>query len=380
MLQRFQIMLFALLGTALLPALAQTQQPTTPARQNTCVQYMPLGKIYLGQGLTDQAYLAFSSCVTLEPNNTEALHWLGSTETKLKLFSPAVEHLKKCISVDGKYWRCYVSLADAYRFQWRSSSDRSRLTSLLDEALKVLDDAERVTTTNDSKAAVYNMRGTIFKDRGDATKAIESFERAVALSPNSAVILFNLGALYVSTNKLDKAIEVLKRAVNIMPRDAEFRAYLARAYRARNEKGDLDLAADQATQAYNLCGATRCKNAFVIGQYGIVLFLQTNLNLARPTLEQSIKADTGAIYHENSYFLGRAYLQLGRAKDAKAQFSRSVFLNVDNELYWYWLGQSNEALGEKEDACKNYAKAIQFAGGAGQYKEAEKASIALKCK
>ena len=378
MLRRFPILLFALLGTALMPALAQNQQPAPPAR--SCVQYMPLGKLYLGQGLTDQAYLAFSSCVTLEPNNTEALQWLGVTETKLKLFSPAVEHLKKCISLDAKYWQCYVNLADAYRFQWRSSSDRSRLTALLDEALKVLDDAERIVTTNASKAAVANMRGTIYKDRGDASKAIESYERAAVLSPTSGVILFNLGALYVSTNKLDKAIEVLKRAVNITPKDAEFRAYLARAYRARNEKGDLEEAADQAIQAYNLCGAARCKNAFVIGQYGIVLFLQNNLNLARPTLEQAIKADTGLIYHENSYFLGRLYLQLGRAKDSKAQFSRAVLLNVDNELYWYWLGQSNEALGEKEEACKSYAKAIQFAGGAGQYKDAEKASTALKCK
>jgi tetratricopeptide (TPR) repeat protein len=377
-LRRFPILLLTLLGTSLMPVVAQNQ-PTQP-RSNTCVQYMPLGKLYFGQNLVDQAYLAFSSCVTLEPSNTEALQWLGSTEIRLKLFSPAVEHLKKCISVDAKYWQCYVTLADAYRYQWRTSSDRSRLMSLLDEALKVLDDAERVTATNASKAAVFNMRGTIYKDRGDPAKAIENFEKAATLSPSSGVILFNLGALYVSTNKLDKAIEVLKRAVNIMPQDAEFRAYLARAYRARNEKDDLELAADQSTQAYNLCGATKCKNAFVIGQYGIVLFLQGNLNLSRPTLEQAVKADTGLIYHENFYHLGRIYLQLGRAKDAKGQFTRAILINVENQLYWYWIGQANEATGEKDDACKSYTKAIQLAGGAGQYKDAERASAALKCK
>jgi tetratricopeptide (TPR) repeat protein len=307
-----------------MPALAQNQPTPTPKPPNTCAQFMPLGKLYLGQGFTDQAYVAFSSCVSLEPNNTEALHWLGSTETRLKLFSPAIEHLKKCVSVDAKYWRCYVALADAYRYQWRSSSDRTRLLILLDEALKVLDDAERVATTNDAKAAVHNMRGNIYKDRGEVTKAIESFEKATVFAPTSGVILFNLGALYFSTNKLDKAIEVLKRAVNLMPRDAEFRAYLARAYRERNQKGDLEEASDQATQAYNLCGAARCKNASVIGQYGIVLFLQNNLNLARTILEQATKADTGAIYHENYYFLGRIYLQLGRAKETKNPITLAV--------------------------------------------------------
>lgn len=374
MLRRFSVLLLAFF--AFTPAMAQNQQPNRP---NTCAQFMPLGKLYYGQGLIDQAYIAFRSCVELEPRNTEALQSLGRTEARLKLYSAAIEHLKSCIGVDAKFWRCYVTLADTYRLQWRGSSDRSRLISLLDEALKILDDAERVATTPEAKTAIFNMRGTIYKDRSDEAKAIENFEKAVALSPNEVNPLFNLGALYFATNKLDKAIEVLKRAVNIAPQDVEVRAYLARALRERGGKTDLTEASDQATQAYNLCGAARCKNAFVIGQYGIILFLQNNLNLARPTLEQAVKADTGLIYHENFYFLGRVYLQLGRGKDAKGQISRAVLLDVDNQLYWFWLGQANEATGEKDDACKAYAKAVQVAGGAGQYKEAERAQAALKC-
>ncbi len=374
MLRRFSVLLLAFF--AFTPAMAQNQQPNRP---NTCAQFMPLGKLYYGQGLIDQAYIAFRSCVELEPRNTEALQSLGRTEARLKLYSAAIEHLKSCIGVDAKFWRCYVTLADTYRLQWRGSSDRSRLISLLDEALKILDDAERVATTPEAKTAIFNMRGTIYKDRSDEAKAIENFEKAVALSPNEVNPLFNLGALYFATNKLDKAIEVLKRAVNIAPQDVEVRAYLARALRERGGKTDLTEASDQATQAYNLCGAARCKNAFVIGQYGIILFLQNNLNLARPTLEQAVKADTGLIYHENFYFLGRVYLQLGRGKDAKGQISRAVLLDVGNQLYWFWLGQANEATGEKDDACKAYAKAVQVAGGAGQYKEAERAQAALKC-
>jgi tetratricopeptide (TPR) repeat protein len=375
-LQRFSVLL-VLLGVLGSPVLAQNQPSNPP---NTCAQFMPLGKLYVSQGLTDQAYIAFRSCVTLEPNNTEALLWLGQTEIRLKLFSAAIEHLKKCVSVDAKNWRCYVAMADAYRNQWRTSSDRSRQVGLLDEGLKVLDEADRIATTNEGKGSIANMRGNIYKDRGDVAKAVSSFERAVQLRPDAGVIWFNLGSLYVASNQLTKAVDALKKAINLMPQDAEFRAYLARALRERNQAGDLTEAADQATQAYNLCGAARCKNAFVIGQYGIVLYLQNNLSLARPTLEQAIKADTGNIFHENAYFLGRIYMQLGRAKDAKSLFSRAILLDVDNQLYWFWLGQSNEALGEKEAACKAYDKAIELAGGAGQYKDAERASSALKCK
>lgn len=377
MLQRFSVLL-VLLGILGSPALAQNQPANNPPR--TCAQFVPLGKLYVQQGLIDQAYIAFRSCVTLEPKNTEALLLLGNAEIRLKLFSAAVEHFKQCVGADAKYWLCYVAMADAYRNQWRNSSDRSRQVALLDEGLKVLDDADRIATTNESKGSIANMRGNIYKDRGDVAKAVQAFERAAQLRPDAGVIWFNLGALYVSSNQLTKAVEALKKAINLMPRDAEFRAYLARALRERNQTGDLAEAADQSTQAYNLCGGARCRNSFVVGQYGIVLYLQNNLNLARPVLEQAVKADVGNIYHENSYFLGRVYMQLGRAKDGKSQFSRAVIIDPDNQLYWFWLGQSNEALGEKEAACKSYAKAIELAGGAGQNKEAERANTALKCK
>ncbi|MFN3265924.1 MAG: tetratricopeptide repeat protein [Deinococcales bacterium] len=377
MLQRFSVLL-VLLGVLGSSALAQNQPTNNPPR--TCAQFVPLGKLYVSQGLFDQAYIAFRSCVTLEPKNTEALLLLGNTEIRLKLFSAAIEHFKQCVATDAKYWLCYVAMADAYRNQWRNSSDRARQLALLDEGLKILDDAERIATTNESKGSIANMRGNIYKDRGDVAKAVQAFERAAQLRPDAGVIWFNLGTLYVASNQLTKAIEALKKAINLMPRDAEFRAYLARALRERNQTGDLTEAADQATQAYNLCGGTRCKNSFVVGQYGIVLYLQNNLNLSHPVLEQAVKADTGNIYHENSYFLGRVYMQLGRAKDAKGQFSRALVLDVDNQLYWFWIGQSNEALGEKEAACKSYAKAIELAGGVGQNKEAERANAALKCK
>ena len=82
------------------------------------------------------------------------------------------------------------------------------------------------------------------------------------------------------------------------------------------------------------------------------------------------------MYHEHFYFLGRVYLELSRAKDAKTQLTKAVLIESSEALYWYWLGQSSEALGEKEAACKNYAQAIKLQS---DYKDAQKASNALKC-
>jgi tetratricopeptide (TPR) repeat protein len=353
---------------------AQTA-PADPRKPATCAQYMPLGKLYYAQGQMDAAYTAFSLCTKLEPNNQEALFSLGRTEIRLRLYSAAVEHLKKCVAVDAKYWRCYIALSDAYVSQYRDSSDRRSLAPLLDDGLKVLDDAERIVTTNEGRAVVFNQRGTIYKLKGDTKQAISSFERAISFAPNEPNILFNLGSLYLSAGDVDKAIDALGKAVDLAPRDAELRAAYARAIRTKG--ADPRTMMSQATQAYNLCGGERCRNAFVVGQFGIAQYVSKNRDAARAALELAVKLDTGAAYHENYYFLGRVYLELSnRAKDAKAQFSKAVLIEPGEPLYWYWLGQSNEALGEKDAACKNYAQAVKVQS---DFRDAQRASTALKC-
>jgi tetratricopeptide (TPR) repeat protein len=367
----FTLICAVVLGSA---ALAQTNPPTDPKRPATCVQYMALGKLYYTQGQMDAAYTAFSLCVKLEPNNLEALYSLGRSEIRLRLYSASVEHLKKCVSLDAKYWRCYIALSDAYVSQYVDSSDRKSLAPLLDDALKVLDDAERIVTANDARAAIFNTRGTIYKYKGDIKQSTASFERALTFAPNDATILYNLGTLYLSSGDLDKAIDVLNRAVDAAPRDSVLRAKLAQALRAKGT--DLKGALSQATQAYNLCGAEKCRNAYVVGQYGITQYVNKNREPARAALELAVKLDTTAIYHENYYFLGRVYMELSRAKEAKLQFSKAVLIESNEPLYWYWLGQSNEALGDKDAACKSYAGALKAKS---DYKDAQKASNTLKC-
>jgi tetratricopeptide (TPR) repeat protein len=372
--QRFSQWFLIIMAVLIPSAFAQN----TPARApNTCKEFMLVGKLNYGQGNFEAAYVAFSNCVALQPNNIEALYSLGRTEIRQRLFSAAIEHLKKCVTVDAKYWRCYVALSDAYVDQYTTSSDRKSLVGLLDEGLKVLDDAERATANNnEGRAAVWNQRGVIYRYKGNTEKAIESFRKSLTFAPGSATVLFNLGNLYLGINKVDDAIDSLKKAVNVLPRDAQLRATLSKAYRAKGT-ATLGEAMDQATQAYNLCGATKCRSAFVVGQYGIMLYTTKSMNNAKTLLETATKLDGTGAFHENYYYLGRTYLDLGQAKSARNALSKAVIIQGGDPLYWYWLGQANEAAGEKEDACKNYAQALKVSGG--DYKEAQRASAALRC-
>jgi tetratricopeptide (TPR) repeat protein len=358
---------------------AQTPpSPTVPAQKPpTCENYLLLGKLYFSNGQFDSAYIAFSLCLKLEPRNVEALYSLGRVEIRLQLYSAAITHLKDCIGIESKNVSCYVALSQAYSTQFADSSDRKAVASQLDEGLRVLDDAERVATAGDDKAKIYNQRGTIYNYKKEYEKSLEAYKKALGFKPDDSIILFNLGALQLQTatskEQIQTAVDTLRRAVDVSPRDAITRAYYARALRTA---GDIKSCVSESTQAYNLSGGTRSKNAFVVGQYGICLYVNKNLVAARTALEQAVKIDTRVQYGENFFYLGRAYLDGSQTKDARALFTQATAIDPTDETYWYWLGQANEKGGDKDAACKSYAQAIKVKQG---YEDATRALGALKC-
>lgn len=357
---------------------AQTPPPATPAQKPpTCENYLLLGKLYYSNGQFDSAYIAFSLCLKLESKNVEALYSLGRVETRLQLYSAAITHLKDCIGIEAKNVSCYIALSQAYSTQYADSSDRKTVATQLDEGLRVLDDAERVAANNDDKAKIYNQRGTIYNYKKDYDKSLEAYKKALGFKPDDPIILFNLGSLQLETasgkDQIQAAVDTLHHAVDVSPRDAITRASYARALRtAGDNKGCLS----ESTQAYNLSGGTRSKNAFVVGQYGICLYVNKNLGGARTALEMAVKIDQRVQYSENFFFLGRTYLDGSQTKDARALFTQATAIDPTDPAYWFWLGQANEKGNDKDAACKSYAQALKVKAG---YDEAVKAMANLKC-
>ena len=256
---------FGLFGSGAFAQAKKPQQQPAPSAK-TCEKYTLLGKLYYSNNQLDAAYVAFRQCVTLEPNNTEALYNLGRVEIKLRLYSAAIEHFKKAISVDSKFVSAYLGLSQSYSRQYIDSKDRVTVRNQLDEALRILEDAERVATTNEQKAAVYNERGTIYKYKSENDKALEAYKKALGFVPDSATVLFNLGALQMQVGKYADSVESMRKAVDLEPKNAQNRAFLSKALRLSK---DDKTALSEATQAYNLAGGARGKDAFVIGHHAV---------------------------------------------------------------------------------------------------------------
>lgn len=357
-------------------AFAQTTGTTKTAEapKRTCAgYYLPYGKLQMANRQYEAAAFMFRYCVLLEPKNAEALYLLGRSEASLDLYTAAIDHLSEAIKIDSRMAPAYVAMAQAYTEQYRTASDKKAVATALDKALQYLDDGERIASKNADKALVYNQRGIIYSYRGDYDKAEAAYRSGIKLNPEASVIHANLGALLIRVNQPDAAARALTDAIEADPSDYVTRATLAKVLLS---KGDVTGGKSQATQAYRTNSDAK-RHPFVVGQYGIALYLAKDLDGAKTMLESATKLQSAPLYAENYYYLGRVYLDRGDAKGARGAFTKATAVPSGSaeSLYWYWLGRANVASGLKDEAKASYTKALALKPG---YKEAQDGLNSIK--
>ncbi|MVN85386.1 tetratricopeptide repeat protein [Deinococcus sp. HMF7620] len=353
-------------------AAAQTA-PTTPAtpapaqaapaapRAIPAANYVALGVYYYEQGQFDQAYVAYRAASELDPRSPEALIGLGRSQVKLRLYSAGIETLRRLIGLDSRNFDAYISLSQAYVQQYIGAGDRTSVATNLNEALRVLTDAEALAQGGTTRAVqlsrVWNERGYVYKLQGDASKAIEAFKQAITLNGENAILLYNLGDMYYATGNLPLALDSLQQAVIVDPRDPYNRAYYAKLLAL---SGNLTAARPEAAQAARLAP----RNAYAVGQYGVVSYLAKDTTTARAQLTQAITLDP-LRYPEFYYYLGRLALDGGDLKTARDNLTRAAALGSSTPEYIYYLGLSYErgagaVAADRLKARENYERALQL--------------------
>jgi len=340
----------ALTATAVAQTGTTTTTPTAPAStapRPAASSYIALGNAYYAKGQFDSAYVAFRAAVESDPRSSDALLGLGRAQTKLKLYSAAIETLKRLIQADSRNVSGYIALAQTYVSQYLGTSDRTAVRANLDEALRILTDAE---TIKPDAAGIWNQRSIVYRLKGDFQRATDTAKRAAELDPNDSVILYNLGDLYYATGNTPLAVETIQRAVVANPTDAYTRAYYGKLLMiaGKPEAAQLELA-----QAERLAPT----NAYAVGQYGVYAYQMKDTVTARAKLSQAIKLDP-LRYPEFYFYLGRIEFDAGQTKEARSSFTKAAALGSNNADYFYWLGRAQEASGDRLAARQAYQQAV----------------------
>lgn len=217
------------------------------------VQQNPLsapGRILLAQVLMafnrhDQAFSELREALRLEPDNADALYFLG--KVTMILGQLEFERLRQ-MAPDSA--RVHQLMGESLRFQNNNAEAEKEFLAALKaapksvEVLNALGDLMRAqlryeeASTYYSRAAavdpndydsVYGL-GACALQTGQTDRAIDLFRKAAAIDPDSAAAHFALGLALRRNDKLAEAAAALKKAVTIEPRMHQGFTTLGRVY------------------------------------------------------------------------------------------------------------------------------------------------------
>jgi tetratricopeptide (TPR) repeat protein len=153
-----------------------------------------------------------------------------------------------------------------------------------DEAAQTVDEAEKLSTSDEQKADVYFMRGALLERQKKYDASEEAFRKSLVLNPQDDGAMNYLGYMMADRNvRLDEAYQLIQKAVDMKP-----------------------------------------DNGAYLDSLGWVYFRQGKLTEAEDSLMKAIaRPDTGQdpTVHEH---LGEVYYKLGKTKDAIAQWTVSL--------------------------------------------------------
>ncbi len=356
MIKRFTLIAIALLAMLAPAALAQE------ASENDAATNVANGNGFLAMGECELAQYYFREAVRQDPTNAEAHLGHGRALSCRFAYDLAIESLREAISADPNLTMAYVHLALTYQSQYQT--DPERYPDMLNDALTVLANAERIAPGN---TQVLNTKGVILFQLARFDEARESLEHAASSAQTDeeistrmeSVIHVNLGKTYRDLGSLERAVTAFRRAVVLDPTSASAHSNLGNAlYRV----GDCEAAEYELRQAV----AIAPNNLSAVSDLAITLFECGQVADSVPYFEHAVQLE-GSIFLPPLYtYLSRGLVSLGRYDEAVRRAASAAQLWPVTADARYWLGAAYCArgtIGDDDRAMEAFQGALELDAG-----------------
>jgi protein O-GlcNAc transferase len=155
---------------------------------------------HLRAGRLSQAKQAFDSVLTDDPQNPDALHFLGMTEHQLGQSPQGADLIRRAIAIDSGRAEFHCNLGVIL-----SKSDPRQAAAAFEKALALQPDFPR---------AAANL-GAVLQWMGDFDASIAVLRRLVQSHPDFAEALHNLGNSLKETGQIEEAVDDFRRAAQL---------------------------------------------------------------------------------------------------------------------------------------------------------------------
>lgn len=270
--------------------------------------HVSLGVIYRGTGKYEEAIQEFQQAIEIDRFNTDAYRETAIAYAALNDVKRAEETYKKAIELRPRYWAGHNMLGVFYFRQGR-----------LDEAAQMF---KKVIELSPENITGYNNLGGIYFYQKKWGKAREEFERSARLYP-TYIVYSQLGTLYFYERRYDDAVVSYEKALQMQNTDYRVWGYLASAYRWSGQN-------DKSNEALERAAA--------------MVEEQRKVNPRDASL---------------CYLLAGYYAALGKHMEARTLAKEALSLAPTDMRVVGRVGIIYERLGDREEALRLIARAIQ---------------------
>ena len=288
-------------------------------------------------GRLPRAEALYRQILRAEPDNPEALHFLGMLAHQAGKSRIAAAMIEKALSSKPDYVDAYNSLAMIHVEQGK-----------MDDAAATF---RRALSIKPDYAELHSNLGNTLKAQGRLDEAAACYRKALALKPEYAEAHNNLANVLKEQGRLDEAAACYQKAINVKPDIAEPHNNLGIVLK---ELGKFDEAAASYRQAFRL----KPDYAEPHNNLGNLLKEQGKLDEAAASYGQALAVKPDYVDALNN--LGSALADQYLLDEAIANFRRALALKPDFALLHLNLGTALKDKNRLDEAITCYKKALSL--------------------
>ena len=185
-------------------------------------------------GKLDEAQVIYQSLLKTNPQDCDALHYLGLIAFQKGGYADAAHLIVAAIKLNNRIPAYHCNLGNAYKRMGQ-----------LDAAIAAY---QQAVLLDPGFEVAYSNMGNAFKDQAKLADAIESYRKALALKPDFHVGYYNLGVAYMEQGRLVDAGDCYQKAIKLKPDYADAHVNLVEVYISMNQFEAAQLALSNALQ------------------------------------------------------------------------------------------------------------------------------------
>ncbi len=293
--------------------------------------------IYLQQGRLDDAELIYRTILQRQPDNADALHFLGVLQAQRHNLAEAAELIDRALAIDPGNAIARSNRGNVFRMQGRNEDALSSYGQAL-----VLDPENMEARVN---------RGDVLLDLGRHEAALADYDSVLVLSPDRRDVQIKRCRVLTALRRFEEALAGYDQALASRSDDPEALSDRGQVLGALKRHIDAIVSYDKAL-------AIKPDSAKILNDRGVALGHLQQRTEALDSFDRAVACNPGfAEAHNNR---GALLADMGRHDEALASYDRALAIKPDSPGFLNNRGGLFRLMGLYEQAAQDYSRLLEL--------------------